>query len=45
MKKELLQIRIDTVLLKQLKKLAESNAISVSGQVRVLIKKAVTDGK
>lgn len=41
MKKELLQIRIDKELLNQLKQLAESNAISVSGQVRMLIKKAV----
>ena len=45
MKKELLQIRIDEELLNQLKKLAESNAISVSGQVRMLIKMAVRDGK
>ena len=45
MKKELLQIRIDEELLNQLKELANSNAISVSGQVRMLIKKAVRDGK
>ena len=45
MEKELLQIRIDKELLNQLKQLAESNAISVSGQVRMLIKKAVIDGK
>ena len=45
MKKELLQIRIDKELLNQLKQLAESNAISVSGQVRMLIKQAVIDGK
>ena len=45
MKKELLQIRIDKELLNQLKQLAESNAISVSGQVRMLIKKAVIYGK
>ena len=43
MKKELLQIRIDKELLKQLKELSKSNAISVSGQVRMLIKKAVRD--
>ena len=43
MKKELLQIRIDEELLNQLKELANSNAISVSGQVRMLIKKAVKD--
>ena len=45
MKKELLQIRIDAELLKQLKSLSETNGISVSGQVRMLIKKAVRDGK
>ena len=44
MKKELLQIRIDEELLNQLKELANSNAISISGQVRMLIKKAVRDG-
>ena len=43
MKKELLQIRLDEELLNQLKELANSNAISVSGQVRMLIKKAVKD--
>ena len=43
MKKELLQIRIDEDLLNQLKELANSNAISISGQVRMLIKKAVRD--
>ena len=41
MKKELLQIRIDEDLLNQLKELANSNAISVSGQVRMLIKQAL----
>ena len=45
MKAKMLQIRIDENLLKKLKQLAESNAISVSGQVRMLIKKAVIDGK
>ena len=30
---------------KQLKELADSNAISISGQVRMLIKKAVRDVK
>ena len=44
MKKELLQIRIDEELLNQLKELASSNDISISGQVRMLIKKAVRDG-
>lgn len=44
MKKELLQIRIDVELLNQLKELADSNAISISGQVRMLIKKAVRNG-
>ena len=45
MKKELLQIRIDEDLLNQLKELAKSNDISVSGQVRMLIKRAIKDGK
>lgn len=45
MKKELLQIRLSTELLNQLKELAELNALSVSGQVRMLIKKAVRDGE
>lgn len=45
MKKGLLQIRIDKELLNQLKQLADSNAISVSGQVRMLIKKAIRDGQ
>lgn len=45
MKKELLQIRIDEELLNQLKELANSNAISISGQVRMLIKKAIRDGR
>lgn len=41
MKTELLQIRINEELLNQLKELADSNAISISGQVRMLIKHAV----
>lgn len=41
MKTELLQIRIDENLLKELKNLAESNGLSVSSQVRMLIKKGV----
>ena len=45
MKTQLLQIRIDEDLLNQLKELASSNSISVSGQVRMLIKKAVRDGE
>lgn len=45
MKKELLQIRVDKELLNQLKELAISNSISVSGQVRMLIKKAIRGGK
>ena len=45
MKKELLQIRIDEELLNQLKELANSNAISISGQFKMLIKKAVRDGQ
>lgn len=45
MKTELLQIRISQELLEQLKKMADSNAISVSSQVRMLIKHALKDGK
>lgn len=44
MKTKLLQIRIDDNLLSELQKLAESNAITVSSQVRMLIKKALRDG-
>ena len=44
MKTKMLQIRIDENLLKELQQLADSNAISVSSQVRMLIKKAVKDG-
>lgn len=44
MKVKMLQIRIDENLLKELQQLADSNAISVSSQVRMLIKKAVRDG-
>lgn len=44
MKKDLLQIRIDEQLLKQLKELADSNSLSVSSQVRMLIKKALKYG-
>ena len=44
MKAKMLQIRIDENLLKKLQQLANSNAISVSSQVRMLIKKAVRDG-
>jgi len=45
MKTKLLQIRIDKELLEQLKIIADSNAISVSSQVRMLIKHALKDGK
>jgi hypothetical protein len=45
MKKKLLKIRIDKEILNQLKELANSNAISISGQVRMLIKKAVSNEK
>lgn len=41
MKNELLQIRIEKELLKELQELAESNALSVSSQVRMLIKHAL----
>lgn len=44
MKAKMLQIRIDENLLEDLKQLADSNAISVSSQVRMLIKKALRDG-
>lgn len=44
MKVRMLQIRIDENLLKELKQLADSNSISVSSQVRMLIKKAMRDG-
>ena len=44
MKAKMLQIRIDENLFKELQQLADSNAISVSSQVRMLIKKAVRDG-
>ena len=40
MKEELLQLRIEESLLNKLKELAESNALSVSSQVRMLIKHA-----
>lgn len=43
-KTELLQIRIDKELLNSLSKLAESNGLSVSSQVRMLIKKGVDNG-
>jgi len=45
MKSELLRIRIEKDLLEQLEKLAEYNALSVSAQVRMLIKQALRDGK
>ena len=41
MKTKLLQIRIEKELLNELENLAKSNAISVSAQVRMLIKHAV----
>lgn len=45
MKTELLQIRIEEELLKELKILAESNGLNASAQVRMLIKKALRDEK
>lgn len=42
-KTELLQIRIEPALLEKLEKLAESNALSVSSQIRMLIKKATDE--
>lgn len=41
MKEKLLRLRIEDDLLEQLQKLAESNALSISAQVRMLIKLAV----
>ena len=38
MKTKLLHLRIEEDLLKELEKLAESNSLSVSAQVRMLIK-------
>ena len=43
MKTKVLQLRIEEDLLKKLEKLAESNALSVSSQVRMLIKHALRD--
>lgn len=45
MKSELLQIRIDKELLEKLKSLSESNSLSISSQVRMLIKKGVDNGR
>ena len=44
MKTKLLRLRIEEELLEKLEKLAESNALSLSAQVRMLIKKAVDNG-
>lgn len=43
MKEKLLRLRIEDELLGQLQKLADSNALSISAQVRMLIKLAVRD--
>lgn len=43
MKTKMLQLRIDEKLLEDLEKLAESNSLSVSAQVRMLIKHALKD--
>lgn len=45
MKTQRLQIRIEEELIQQLEKLAESNSLSVSAQVRMLIKHAVRNGE
>ena len=45
MKTEILHLRIEKELLQQLEKLAESNALSVSAQVRMLVKHALRDEK
>ena len=44
MKTQRLQIRIEEELAEELEKLAESNSLSVSAQVRMLIKHALKDG-
>jgi antitoxin component of RelBE/YafQ-DinJ toxin-antitoxin module len=43
-KTNLLQIRIDEELLNSLSKLAKTNGLSISSQVRMLIKKGVDNG-
>lgn len=43
MKTELLRLRIDKDLLEKVEKLAESNALSLSAQVRMLLKKATDE--
>lgn len=45
MKTSRLQLRIEDDLLKDLEDIANSNSISVSGQVRMLIKKAKKDAE
>lgn len=45
MKEKLLRLRIEDELLEQLQKLADSNALSVSSQVRMLIKLAVKNNE
>ncbi len=45
MKTELLRLRIEESLLKKLEELAEKNALSVSAQVRMLIKHATDNGE
>jgi hypothetical protein len=45
MKTSILHLRIEKELLEKLENLAEQNALSISAQVRMLIKHASTDGK
>ena len=45
MKTKILHLRIEEGLLEKLEKLAESNALSVSSQVRILIKKGTDNEK
>lgn len=45
MKTKMLQVRIDESLLNDLEKLAESNSLTTSSQVRMLIKHALRDEK
>lgn len=44
MKTELLQVRIPKELLEELQKLAKSNGLTVSSQIRMLVKKGVDNG-
>ena len=45
MKTELLRVRIEKELLEQLENLAKSNGLSISSQVRMIIKHTLRDEK